>query len=194
MPAGRDVPVRPTRDTDGLRAFLLPTTAHEALTLDYAVKFPLSLVISRKTILRYQLLFRHLLQLKLLERALADTWTEHTKASLWRTRSRYPELEQWKGRVFALRARMFAFVQQMYSFAVGEVLEPNWRKLEDKLEKVETVDQLLRDHVDFLDTCLKECLLTNEKLLVVSRVSFFERSCALAGLLIRATRSSTASS
>lgn len=66
---------------------------------------------------------------------------------------------------------MFLFVQQMYSFAVSEVLEPNWRKLEKVLEKVQTVDELLRDHVDFLDTCLKECLLTNEKLLIV-RSSF----------------------
>lgn len=62
---------------------------------------------------------------------------------------------------------MLLFVQQMYSFAVSEVLEPNWRKLEKVLEKVQTVDELLRDHVDFLDTCLKECLLTNEKLLIV---------------------------
>ncbi|KAM0786854.1 hypothetical protein ACM66B_002280 [Microbotryomycetes sp. NB124-2] len=141
--------------------------AWEALTLDYTVKFPLSLVISRKTILRYQLLFRHLLQLKHAERVLAETWTEHTKSILWRTRSRYPELEAWKLRVFSLRARMFAFIQQMYGFAVSGVLEVNWTALEQKLEKVETVDQLLRDHVDFLDTCLKECLLTNEKLLTL---------------------------
>lgn len=58
-------------------------------------------------------------------------------------------------------------MQQMYSFAVSGVLEVNWRALETKLEKVETVDQLLRDHVDFLDTCLNELLLTNEKLLQV---------------------------
>lgn len=148
------------------------SAAYEAFTLDYTVRFPLSLVISRKTILRYQLIFRHLLQLKHLERVLADTWTEHIKSPLWRKKSPYPELEQWKGRVFALRARMFAFVQQMYSFAVSGVLELNWRALEAKLEKVETVDQLLRDHVDFLDTCLKECLLTNEKLLQVSAVSW----------------------
>ncbi|KAK4057423.1 gamma tubulin complex Spc97/GCP2 subunit Alp4 [Microbotryomycetes sp. JL221] len=141
--------------------------AWEALTLDYAVKFPLSLVISRKTILRYQLLFRHLLQLKHAERVLAETWTEHTKSILWRTRSKYSELEAWKLRVFSLRARMFAFIQQMYGFAVSGVLELNWTALEAKLEKVDTVDQLLKDHVDFLDTCLKECLLTNEKLLTL---------------------------
>ena len=30
-----------------------------------------------------------------------------------------------------------------------------------------TVDQSLRDHVDFLDTCLKESVLTSSKLLKV---------------------------
>ena len=31
-----------------------------------------------------------------------------------------------------------------------------------------TVEELLRDHVDFLDTCLKESMLTSAKLLKVS--------------------------
>lgn len=63
---------------------------------------------------------------------------------------------------------MLAFIQQILGFATVEVLEPNWRKLEAKLTNVTTVDQLLRDHVDFLDTCLKECMLTSSKLLRVS--------------------------
>lgn len=62
---------------------------------------------------------------------------------------------------------MLSFVQQIMCFATFEVLEPNWRALEEKLKKVTTVDQLLRDHVDFLDTCLKECMLTSSKLLRV---------------------------
>lgn len=62
---------------------------------------------------------------------------------------------------------MLAFVRQVLAFATGEVLEPNWKALEEKLSKVQTVDQLLRDHVDFLDTCLKQCMLTTSKLLNV---------------------------
>ncbi|OCH92428.1 hypothetical protein OBBRIDRAFT_791307 [Obba rivulosa] len=161
--------------------------ALDALTLDYSVKFPLSLVISRKTILRYQLIFRFLLHLKHVEQALSATWVEH-KTPTWRQPTRNPvttsrtsspalpepthsdwhvDFENWRRRVFLLRARMLAFVQQILAFATFEVLEPNWRKLEGRLEggKVETVDQLLRDHVDFLDTCLKECMLTSSKLL-----------------------------
>lgn len=63
---------------------------------------------------------------------------------------------------------MLSFVQQILAFATFEVLEPNWRALEAKLTKVTTVDQLLRDHMDFLDTCLKESMLTSSKLLRVS--------------------------
>jgi hypothetical protein len=68
---------------------------------------------------------------------------------------------------------MLSFVQQILAFTTFEVLEPNWRALESKLDKVTTVDQLLKDHVDFLDTCLKECMLTSSKLLRVGLLLCF---------------------
>lgn len=139
-------------------------TGMEALSLDYTVDFPLSLVISRKAILRYQLIFRHLLALKHLEQSLTGNWLEHTKNPIWRKRTPHVGLEKWKNRVFTLRSRMLAFVQQMFAFAVSEVLESNWRKLMTRLQGVATVDQLLRYHMDFLDTCLKQCMLTSPKL------------------------------
>lgn len=143
-------------------------TAIDALQLDYTVKFPVSLVISRKTILRYQLLFRFLLHLRHVEQNLSAMWMDH-KSTTWRSPvPEHPEFERWRNRVFLLRARMLAFVQQILAFTTFEVLEPNWRNLETKLAKVHTVDELLRDHVDFLDTCLKECMLTSQKLLRVS--------------------------
>ncbi|KAK1219391.1 gamma tubulin complex Spc97/GCP2 subunit Alp4 [Marasmius sp. AFHP31] len=142
-----------------------PMLAIDALTLDYNVKFPLSLVISRKTILRYQFLFRFLLHLKHVEQSLATMWIEQ-KTGAWRQLvPDHADFNKWRLRVFLLRAKMLSFVQQILSFATSEVLEPNWRTLEAKLDKVTTVDQLLRDHVDFLDTCLKECMLTSKKLL-----------------------------
>jgi hypothetical protein len=116
-------------------------------------------------------------------------WIEQ-KTAPWRTpMPNHPELERWRLRVFLLRARMLSFVQQILAFATFEVLEPNWRALEGKLAKVTTVDQLLRDHVDFLDTCLKECMLTSSKLLRVrvpcfaGRISFFADAASATGLL-----------
>lgn len=155
----------------------------DALELDYTVPFPLSLVISRKTVLRYQLLFRYLLSLRHLETLLVGSWTEHSKAASWRHKSADPQLEMWKRRAWTLRARMLVFVQQLLYFSTAEVIEPNWQRLMASLDgggggdaregapATRTVDELMQDHVDFLDTCLKECMLTNSKLLRVCPLS-----------------------
>jgi gamma-tubulin complex component 2 len=155
-----------------------------SLQLDYAVPFPVSLVISRKTVWRYQALFRYLLSLRYLESQLSTTWQTHTGGFVWAHKSSIRNLEIWKRRVWTLRARMLVFVQQLLYFCTAEVIEPNWQSLMARLRSKDdgaqdgtpngsttgvarTVDQLMQDHVDFLDTCLKECMLTNSKLLRV---------------------------
>ncbi|ROT38630.1 spindle pole body component alp4 [Sodiomyces alkalinus F11] len=148
-----------------------------SLQLDYAVPFPVSLVISRKTVWRYQALFRYLLSLRHLESQLSTTWHTQTSGIAWSHKSSARSLEVWKRRVWTLRARMLVFVQQLLYFCTAEVIEPNWTKFVSRLKPNEehqgsslsgltrTVDELMQDHVDFLDTCLKECMLTNSKLL-----------------------------
>ncbi|KAL0471459.1 Spc98 family domain-containing protein [Neurospora intermedia] len=164
-------------------------TGFTSLQLDYTVPFPVSLVISRKTIWRYQALFRYLLSLRYLETQLSVTWYTHASGTAWTHRSSNRMLETWKRRVWTLRARMLVFVQQLLYFCTAEVIEPNWQKLMNTLREIEnncagvttqdgtstprassakkphTVDGLMQEHVDFLDTCLKECMLTNSKLL-----------------------------
>ncbi|KAH8592902.1 spindle pole body component alp4 [Bisporella sp. PMI_857] len=149
---------------------------YTSLQLDYSVPFPVSLVISRKTVWRYQALFRYLLSLRYLEQQLVSGWQVYNRSPSWSHKSSNRELEMWKRRVFTLRARMLVFVQQLLYFCTAEVIEPNWQALMAKLNakddakdggarSVRTVDELMQDHVDFLDTCLKECMLTNGRLL-----------------------------
>lgn len=152
----------------------------DALVFDYAVPFPLSLVISRVTLTRYQLLFRYLLSLRHVETLLKNSWMEHSKAVSWKHRSSSSKrIEMWKRRAWTLRARMLVFVQQLLYFCTAEVIEPNWQALMSRLDErrqgedgqpgvKRTVDELMQDHVDFLATCLKECMLTNSKLLRIN--------------------------
>ncbi|KAK8105974.1 spindle pole body component alp4 [Apiospora kogelbergensis] len=147
-----------------------------SLELNYSVPFPVSLVISRKTIWRYQALFRYLLSLRHLESQLCSTWQTHNNAIVWCHRSSARRIEIWKRRVWTLRARMIVFVQQLLYFCTLEVIEPNWQALMSRLKTKDgslegsgkpdrTVDELMQDHVDFLDTCLKGCMLTNSRLI-----------------------------
>ncbi|GAB0132534.1 hypothetical protein EsDP_00000967 [Epichloe bromicola] len=152
-------------------------TGFTSLQLDYSVPFPVSLVISRRTVWRYQALFRYLLSLRFLESQLSTTWQTQTRGIAWAHKGPTRALEIWKRRAWTLRARMLVFVQQLLYFCTSEVIEPNWTKFMSRLStkdgdthvpsgpSTRTVDELMQDHVDFLDTCLKECMLTNSKLL-----------------------------
>lgn len=157
-------------------------TGFEALEFKFSVPFPLSLVISSKTVFRYQILFRYLLSMRHLEGLLVSSWEDHNKVLSWTHKSGDPKLEMWKRRAWTLRARMLVFVQQTLYYCTSEVIEPNWQALmarvngDDKLDRngrpgsskpTRTVDELMEDHVDFLDTCLKECMLMNSKLLKI---------------------------
>lgn len=167
-------------------------TGYEALELDYTVPFPLSLIISRKTIVRYQLLLRYTLSLRHLENTLIESWSEHNKAMSWVHKSSNRRIEVWKRRAWNLRARMLVFVQQMLFYATAEVLEPQWQKFMTKVDALEpstsdtppssshtdstnagfapfrpaqTVDALMQEHLDMLDSCMKDLGLTQSKLL-----------------------------
>ncbi|KAF9579118.1 hypothetical protein BGW38_004767, partial [Lunasporangiospora selenospora] len=129
-----------------------PLLGIDALTLDYSVKFPLSLVISRKALTKYQFLFRHLVYLKHGERVLCETWQEHFRNKEWRRTDVPPEVKRWRSRHFFLRSKMMVFVQQLMYYVCSEVLEPSWREMATKLTKVSTVDEVLKIHSDFLDT------------------------------------------
>lgn len=130
------------------------------LQFDVAVKFPVSLVISRKNILRYQFVSRGLFHLKTLERSLSELWLDHSSNALWKQKT-HPALEKWKQKLFMLRSRMTFFVQQLLAFQMMEVVEPNYLDLERKLRNVKTVDQLMKDHFAFLNTTRKELMFTD---------------------------------
>jgi len=110
--------------------------------LGYHVRFPLSLIINRKAITKYQLIFRHLFYCKHVERLLCSTWLLQAKHGvLGGKRANFKndsdsEEHQFLGRMCALRNKMLAFVQQFLFYCCCEVLEPNWVTFEDDLTRV----------------------------------------------------------
>lgn len=129
----------------------------ESFTLDYKVKWPLTLILSKRTITKYQLIFRHLLYCKYVERNLDTVWL-HLQST--KEYSVYSVLQK----TFFLRNRMSQFCKNYIYYMVVEVLEPNFHKFKDSLLKATTIDEILLSHNDFLDECLKECLITDQNL------------------------------
>ncbi|CAI5704042.1 hypothetical protein KXD40_002413 [Peronospora effusa] len=132
----------------------------DAFTLDYNVKWPLSLVISCGALTKYQMIFRHIFFCKHVERQLCDAWLNHQATKELPLRSAL-------GPSFCLRQRMLHFQQNFVYYMMFEVISPRWHDFQQQLATAGTVDDILEFQGEFLDICLKECLLTDPDLLRV---------------------------
>ncbi|XP_069467159.1 gamma-tubulin complex component 2 isoform X2 [Ambystoma mexicanum] len=134
----------------------------EAFSFDYIVKWPLSLIINRKALTRYQMLFRHMFYCKHVERLLCNVWIYNKAAKQVSLHA-----AKWFAGAFTLRQRMLNFVQNIQYYMMFEVMEPTWHILEKNLKSASNIDEVLRHHTSFLDNCLKDCMLTNPELLKI---------------------------
>lgn len=143
-----------------------PTDLHlsglESFSFGYVVKWPVSLVLNRKELTRYQMLFRHLFYCKHVERQLCSVWIGNKTAKMYSIQS-----SVWFTAAFALRQRMLNFVQNFEYYMMFEVLEPNWQSFISSMETVNNIDDVLAYHCEFLNICLKDCMLTNTDLLKI---------------------------
>jgi len=131
-------------DGSGIRCF----------TLKYRTSWPLSIVFSRSMLLKYQVIFRHLLYCRYVERKLVEVWVDHQYTK---------ELDQVRTSFspsYSLRQRMLAFCRDYIYYVTIEVLEPQSHAFLASLAQADSIDEVLRSHERFLDTCLREVLLT----------------------------------
>ncbi|EDW06103.2 gamma-tubulin complex component 2 homolog isoform X1 [Drosophila mojavensis] len=127
----------------------------ECFAFTYEVKWPVSLVLNHIAITKYQMLFRQLFYCKHVERQLCKIWKENSIAKKFS-----PLAAELYRSAFTLRQRMMNAVQNLEYYMMIEIIEPNWHIFIEKMKKVENVDMVLSLHQDFLDLCLKNCMLT----------------------------------
>ncbi|CAF0745851.1 unnamed protein product [Adineta ricciae] len=145
-------------------------TGLESFSLDYDVKWPISLVINRNCLTRYQMLFRFLFYIKYIERLLCNVWRAHKNGGRRRrrrggnSRERRNIITKPNGAAY-LRHKMLHFVQNLLYYMSFEVIESHWHAFQNNLKKVTNIDELLKYHILFLDNCLRDCMLTSVHLL-----------------------------
>lgn len=134
-------------------------TGLDTFSLSYKVQWPLSLVISRKALTKYQLIFRFLFHCKHVSRQLCGAWQVHQgvrAANLKGTAISRSSL---------LCRSMLKFINSLLHYLTFEVLEPNWHVMNNRLQSAKSIDEVIQYHDLFLEKCLRECMLLLPKLL-----------------------------
>ncbi|KAG2377607.1 hypothetical protein C9374_009123 [Naegleria lovaniensis] len=127
---------------------------YEAFCLEYNVEWPMTLLINRKNLTKYQILFRHIFCFKYTERCLCNTWSNHKF-------SKELKLGKSFASFYALRHKMIHFIQHFLSYALIEVVEKNYVEMERKIKQATTLDEVLKSHEQFLDSSLNGCLVSS---------------------------------
>ncbi|CAK9146768.1 unnamed protein product [Ilex paraguariensis] len=123
------------------------------------VQWPLSLVISRKTLTKYQLIFRFLFSCKHVNRQLCGAWQVHQGV-------RALDIQGTAISASSLLCRsMLKFINSLVHYLTFEVLEPNWHVMHNRLQTAKSIDEVIQHHDFFLEKCLRECLLLSPVLL-----------------------------
>ncbi|KAM7306256.1 gamma-tubulin complex component 2 isoform X1 [Ixodes scapularis] len=128
-------------------------SGHEAFTLNYEVNWPLNLVLSTTSLGCYQMVFRYLFYCTHVERMLSKAWVLDKRSK--RHGTPYPT------RAFGLRQRMVDFVKNLQYFITVEVVEPSWHVFQDKMGRVQTIDEVLQLHTELTDSFMSLCMLSN---------------------------------
>lgn len=136
-----------------------------SFSLDYVVKWPLSLIINRRTLFKYQILFRHIFLLKDVERQLCNVWlcTKSGEFCLGRSYKYY-------SMACALKQRMLNFVQNLLNYMTFEVFESSWNVFEENIRNVNNIDDVIKHHTTFLDTCLRDCIVTSDSFQNIQKI------------------------
>ncbi|CAA0821237.1 Gamma-tubulin complex component 2 [Striga hermonthica] len=136
-------------------------TGLETFSLSFKVRWPLSLVISRKALTKYQLIFRFLFHCKHVNRQLCAAWQLHQGL-------RRLDMQGIAISVSSLLCRnMLKFINSLLHYLTFEVLEPNWHVMHNRLQTAKSIDEVIQYHDFFLEKCLRECLLLSPVLLKV---------------------------
>ena len=128
-------------------------TGMDAFTLSYDVSYPLTLVLSKATMSKYQLLFRLLFNLKNAQRLLSSMWYSTLLPSAKRTRT--------MSSLLALRQQMSHLLSCVLDYLATQVLAPRSAALHAALQSAESLDAVIALHHAYLDDCLRLSLIVD---------------------------------
>nr|VDD19173.1 unnamed protein product [Brassica rapa] len=137
-------------------------TGLETFSLSYKVQWPLSIVISKKALSKYHLIFRFLFHCKHVERQLCGAWQIHQGIRSMNSNGTAI------CRSSLLCRSMLKFISSLLHYLTFEVLEPNWHVMQDGLQSTRSIDEVIQHHDFFLDKCLRGCFLLLPDVLKVS--------------------------
>lgn len=131
----------------------------DVLSLNMEPAFPYRLLISRTSMSKYSLLFRFLFSCTHLSKQLTDC-----------------SMEGHSGReqmdIQRMKFTMLSFIRTILHYSGELVIQPKMQAFRDQLVQSTSIEEIKVAHEGSLDSCLRECMLSNPKIVQIMSLIF----------------------
>lgn len=134
----------------------------EMVCLEANFEFPYNILLNKENLSKYNILFRFLLRLVFLHSAMAQM-----------------KPHKLNKQFCLLRRQMLVFLESLHQYLVNDVIQSRWKLLSEGISGCRGLEEILSLHVEFLDSCLRQSMLTNGKLLKILNILFCHCSRAI---------------
>jgi len=138
----------------------------DCIELDHNIRWPLTLVFSKKNQKQYNVIFHYLMKIKHSIYSLESLKVSH----IYKEALQYPK-DQLEGdsmttcnklhKFSLLRAKMLHLLKNWQSFVMTSVVEAEKQKFQEHRENSKTLDEIIKHHEIFLQKIFTLCLLNN---------------------------------
>lgn len=135
--------------------------------IDIQIPFPLNQVILDSQKLEYQILFRHSILVKFIEKRFEKSWRELGYQTFWTWNYEDDRVKKWIKRCRFIHTKMFDFLRIYLLYSKYDVIESNWKIVEKILHNVSEneftyfeLSSLKFQLTEFLSSSISEHLLS----------------------------------
>ncbi|KAH8958639.1 hypothetical protein BDL97_06G035800 [Sphagnum fallax] len=153
-------PKRPRSITDSsVSSDTSPYDGWDGLTLEYSIDWPLQLLFTRDVLAKYSKVFQYLLRLKRIQLELEKSWAEamqqdRADSAQQRGDSRQQRMPMWR-----VRQHMTYLITNLQFYIQVDVIESQWKLLQERLEASKDFTELARFHQEYLAALITQSFL-----------------------------------
>ena len=137
-------------------------TGWDVFCLEYNIDLPLNIVISSRNILDYQKMFIFLLKIKKIEYSQNLEWRKIMTYCHNIPNSKYPFFKSKIKKSLQFNQLIMHFIISLHDYLTLEVLESQYKKLLKRIKCINSIDELILAHNEFVNSIKQKCFLDNK--------------------------------
>ena len=134
----------------------------DVFCLEYNIDLPLNNIISNRNILDYQKMFIFLIKIKRIEYSQNLEWRKIMTYTRDIPIIKYPYFKSKIKKSLQFNQQIMHFIISLHNYLTLEVLETQYKKLIKKIDSINSIDELINAHNEFVNNIKEKCFLDNK--------------------------------